>query len=111
MDAHPALVISKELASEERLLWSGRPQQGVVFRRTDLFLIPFSLLWCEFVVFWEATVLTRYVKHLNLRTLSDIALDERTDRRGGSPSGRHPLLCLVWRQQLARDGAHHGAVV
>lgn len=58
MDANPTLVLSKELASGERLLWSGRPQQGVVVRRADLFLIPFSLLWCGFAVFWEATVLT-----------------------------------------------------
>ena len=32
MDANPTLVLSKELASGERLLWSGRPQQGVVVR-------------------------------------------------------------------------------
>jgi hypothetical protein len=135
MDANPTLVLSKELASGERLLWSGRPQQGVVVRRTDLFLIPFSLLWCGFAVFWEATVLTskapllfrlwgipfvlvglylvvgrflvdahqrgqtvygltdqnvvivsglrtRTVKRLTLRTLSDVSLEERSDRRG-----------------------------
>lgn len=45
MDGNAALLLSKELASGERLLWSGRPQQGVVVRRTDVFLIPFSLLW------------------------------------------------------------------
>jgi len=29
----------------ERLLWSGRPAQGLLLTLTDLFLVPFSLLW------------------------------------------------------------------
>ncbi|HXU99191.1 MAG TPA: hypothetical protein VG166_01680 [Caulobacteraceae bacterium] len=36
----------------ERLVWSGRPGQGIVFTGRDLFLVPFSILWCGFAVFW-----------------------------------------------------------
>jgi hypothetical protein len=143
MDTNPSLVISKELASGERLLWSGRPRPGVVFRGSDLFLIPFSLLWCGFAIFWEATVLTskaplvfrlwgvpfvlvglylvvgrflveakqraktvygltdqnvvivsglltRKVKRLNLRTISDVSLEERAERRGTITFGPTP---------------------
>lgn len=34
-----------ELGAGERLLWSGMPRQGVVYRAIDLFLIPFFLIW------------------------------------------------------------------
>lgn len=50
--------VLRELAPGERLLWSGRPPQGFRLTRADIFLVPFSLAWCGFAVFWEAMVLT-----------------------------------------------------
>ena len=44
--------ITRDLAPGERLLWSGRPRQGLLFGRADLFLVPFSLVWCGFMVFF-----------------------------------------------------------
>jgi hypothetical protein len=134
-------TIEKELSSGERLLWSGQPRGGIRLRTTDVFVIPFSILWCGFAIFWEFMALTvpanapgpidiafplfgmpfvlvglyfvfgrflvdarsrertfygltndriiivtgllsRRIKSLNLRTLSDISLTERSDGSG-----------------------------
>lgn len=42
----------------ERLLWTGRPPTGVLFRPIDWFLIPFSIFWTAFAVFWNWNVWT-----------------------------------------------------
>lgn len=44
--------LGQNLDNNETLLWSGQPKKGIVFTATDIFLIPFSLLWCGFSIFW-----------------------------------------------------------
>ena len=53
----PSEVIRGYLEAGESLLWSGKPVQGVKLRSQDIFLIPVSLLWGGFAIFWEIMVL------------------------------------------------------
>ncbi|MGH6822715.1 MAG: PH domain-containing protein [Methylocella sp.] len=47
------------LISGEKIIWSGRPAQGLLLTSRDWLLIPFSLIWGGFAVFWETLVLTQ----------------------------------------------------
>lgn len=38
------------LGRGEKLLWSGRPRRGLMFRGSDIAFIPFSLVWLGMVV-------------------------------------------------------------
>jgi hypothetical protein len=52
-----AMKIQPELMSGETLQWAAMPNAGVVLHSEDWGLIPFSLLWGGFTIFWEAGVL------------------------------------------------------
>jgi len=40
--------------SGEGLLWTGKPNPGKVFHSDDWYMVPFSLLWGGFAIFWES---------------------------------------------------------
>jgi len=58
-------VIDPQIASQfrpfllagEHVTWTGRPARGFRLYANDIFLVPFSLMWGGFAVFWELTVL------------------------------------------------------
>jgi hypothetical protein len=49
-----AAQLTRELVAGEQLRWSGQPLAGVRFQAADVLLVPFSLLWGGFAIFWEA---------------------------------------------------------
>ncbi|HEV8677881.1 MAG TPA: hypothetical protein VGQ90_00795 [Stellaceae bacterium] len=46
------------LLDDERLLWSGGPSQGLLLTARDWFMVPGSLLFLGFAIYWEAEVLS-----------------------------------------------------
>jgi hypothetical protein len=46
-----------QLLDGEKIVWSGQPRQVLLLMPRDSYLIPFSLLWGGFAVFWEIDVL------------------------------------------------------
>jgi len=49
--------LQPDLDKDEKLIWAGRPKAGILFRSSDIFMIPFSILWCSFAFFWEGGVM------------------------------------------------------
>lgn len=50
--------IQPYLRPGERVLWAGRPDPRVRLAPGDALAIPFSIIWCSFVAFWEASAFT-----------------------------------------------------
>jgi hypothetical protein len=53
IDPRAAQKIQSELFPDERIYWAAMPDPNVIFHSDDWTLLPFSLLWCGFTIFWE----------------------------------------------------------
>jgi hypothetical protein len=52
-----ASLFERDLDRGERVVWTGQPDARRIFTPADVFLVPFSLVWGGFALYWEATVL------------------------------------------------------
>jgi len=50
------------LSDYANIVWQGKPNLKVWFAKADIFLIPFSVLWCFISFQWEISVIKFYIK-------------------------------------------------
>lgn len=55
----PRLQLTPHLLPGEPLLWAGRPDPARHFTPQDGYLVPFSVVWCGFAIFWLSTALAQ----------------------------------------------------
>jgi hypothetical protein len=58
MDMSESAALRPYLQPGEGLLWWGRPRQGFMLTARDVLLVPFSLAWGGFAIFWETLVVS-----------------------------------------------------
>lgn len=46
------------LVDGEYIIWKGKPGEKNILNISDILIIPFSLFWCGFAVFWEISVIS-----------------------------------------------------
>ena len=51
-DSHLRVTSEIDLAPGEQITWTGAPDPSALFTRSDALLVPFSLVWTAFAVFW-----------------------------------------------------------
>jgi hypothetical protein len=52
MDLEVQQTLMDELMPGESILWAGKPNASVIFCKIDIFLVPFTVLWLGFIVYW-----------------------------------------------------------
>jgi hypothetical protein len=53
-------LFREDLIMGERIIWTGQPEKRIIFSGEDILLVPFSLLWGGFAIWWEFAVLRAY---------------------------------------------------
>lgn len=56
MDFEATRYIQPEMQTTERLMWSGRPPQGLRVRKQDIPAVIFGLAWAGFALFWTWSI-------------------------------------------------------
>jgi hypothetical protein len=53
----PDAQLQPHLRGNEHVIWSGRPVTAVRFSPADVFMVPFSIVWGVFALFWVVSLI------------------------------------------------------
>ncbi len=124
------------LQFDEQVLWEGAPDPTVIFAKQDRVLVPFSIVWAGFALFWEAGVSTAgfipgsifglvfvivgvylvigrfFYKRWDRRRTRYVVTNRRAVvlRSGGRSLQEAPIAFAPMQVELARDGRHASVV-
>jgi hypothetical protein len=59
MDASTPSRLAAALGRERAFRWTGSPATGVLFRTSDLYIVPFTFVWAGFTFYWEFLTVSR----------------------------------------------------
>jgi hypothetical protein len=48
----PFDIFTSDLLPTERIEWTGQPEARIIFHHEDWLVVPFSLMWGGFAIFW-----------------------------------------------------------
>lgn len=54
-------IFRDSLANDEYIIWKGKPEKGNLFTGEDIFLIPFSIVWCAGALTWTSVAFSDFV--------------------------------------------------
>jgi hypothetical protein len=65
IDPLAAQKIQPELLPNEKIYWAAMPSRSIIFHSDDWTIIPFTLVWSGFFVFWEREAVDAWRKFPN----------------------------------------------
>ena len=124
------------LQPNEQILWEGEPDPKVIFAKQDRILVPFSLVWAGFALFWETGVSMAgffpgsifglvfvavgmymvvgrfFYKRWDRRRIQYVVTNRRALvlRSGGRSFQEAPIVFAPMQVEIARD-ERHGSVI
>ncbi len=54
-------IFKAYMSNDEYIVWKGKPGKGKLFEAEDIFLIPFSIIWCGGALVWTSIAISEMI--------------------------------------------------
>lgn len=66
VDTEDREQLKQTLIDREKLLWTGRPKTGLMLHASDIYVIPFSIVWLGFLLFSDGDDLFKSINFFKI---------------------------------------------